>query len=565
MLTAPGNRDNFFPVKFLKVLLNSLISGFFFSNLLVLLILDLNINIPFRAGLFIKLTIFLFVIYGIITTILCILFFYIFQFFSGRRRNIGLISASFLIVSFSSLIILFLIIFKTNRDFFISFFSPQNLYYLDNQPIFLVLFAVFAVVILYSYHRSKRKLILALFPLLLIITMTATVYQRTLFEEPLTDKKEAILEATQIKKNITIIGLDGLSFDFLIPLINEGKLRNFQLLMEQGSWGRLESFTPNEPLTLINSFNTGKLPYKHRQISLFSYEFLGLKQELQIVPRYLFFRQLTKTPILRVTPRAVPLETKDIWKILQENNTTYLKKDWPFDRTVENPSQKAETTFNRFFEDLKFEENPIFQTAKEAIFTDVDNEDAVTLARSEKQPQILYFHLNGLNIVEAYFYKYNFPEHFGIIDQEEISKFGSVIERYYQFYDQIISKYLASMKMGEEILVVYSPHGIEPLPLWKRFVEWVLNYPGISAYHEQAPEGVVFFYGREIVKGINIEGMKLVDIAPTLLNYLGLPVGKDMDGIVKSSIFSNEYKNPVLYISSYEAYEIRQTRQPSPE
>ena len=174
---------------------------------------------------------------------------------------------------------------------------------------------------------------------------------------------------------------------------------------------------------------------------------------------------------------------------------------------------------------------------------------------------MLYFFLNGLNITEAYFYKYSFPELFGIMNQEEVNKYNSVIERYYQFYDQIISKYLASLKMGEEILVVYSPHGTEPLPLWKRFIEWMLGNPEISAYHENAPEGVVFFFGQEIVKGKNIEGMKLIDIVPTLLNYLGLPVGKDMDGIVNSSIFLNEYKNPLLYISSYEDYDIKSPRQ----
>jgi predicted AlkP superfamily phosphohydrolase/phosphomutase len=88
----------------------------------------------------------------------------------------------------------------------------------------------------------------------------------------------------------------------------------------------------------------------------------------------------------------------------------------------------------------------------------------------------------------------------------------------------------------------------------------MLGNAEISAYHERAPEGVVFFYGQEINKGKNISGMKLVDIVPTLLNYLGLPVGKDMDGIVNSSIFLNEYKNPVLYISSYEDYDINPPR-----
>lgn len=548
-------------VKFLKVLTNSLISGLFFSSLLALLFLNLNINLPFRLLFFGQLTLFLSFLYGVFITLLCVLFFYVYQFFSGRKRNITFVSPSFLIVSFSSLIILYLLIFKANRDFFISFFDPQTLYFLDAQPIFLVLFAILAVVFLYSYLSSRRKIFLWTFPVLFAATMSLTVLQRINFPQPQKTVKFASLEATKINKKMTIIGLEGLSFDFLIPLINEGKLRNFQQLMDHGSWGKLQSFSPNEPLMLIHSFNTGKLPSKHRQLSLFTYNFLGFKNTLEVVPRYLFFRQLLRTPILSASPNNPPPRTKDIWQIFEDNKTTYLKKDWPFNLEVEEPDQKAETTFNQFFEDLRFETDTIFQHVKKAMYTDIKIEEAVTELRNQNQPQMLYFFLNGLNIAEAYFYKYSFPDLFGIMDQEEVNKYNSVIERYYQFYDQIISKYLASLKMGEELLVVYSPHGTEPLPLWKRFVEWMLGNAEISAYHENAPEGVVFFYGQEIVKGKHIEGMKLVDIAPTLLNYLGLPVGKDMDGIVNSSIFLNEYKNPVLYISSYEDYNIKSPTQ----
>ncbi len=65
---------------------------------------------------------------------------------------------------------------------------------------------------------------------------------------------------------------------------------------------------------------------------------------------------------------------------------------------------------------------------------------------------------------------------------------------------------------------------------------------------------MIFFYGKDIIRGKNIQEMKLIDITPTLLNYMGLPVGKDMDGIVNSSIFVEEFKaeNPIWMISSYE-------------
>lgn len=543
-------------MKFLKVLTNSLISGLFFSSLLALLILNLNINLSFQIKAFSQLTLFLFIVYGLITTLLCVLIYYIYQFFAGKKGHIGFISPSFLIVSFSCLIFVYLVIFKTNRDFFISFFDMRTLYYLDTQPIYLILFSILGFVILYTYHSSKKKIILWLFPLFFAATMILTVFQRTNFPQPPQQEKLANFEVTKIEKKITIIGLEGLSFDFIIPLINQGKLLNFQVLMDQGSWGRLESFSPNEPLMLNHSFNTGKFPAKHRQLSLFTYNFLGFENQLEIVPRYIFFRQLLRTPLLSFAPNDPQVHTKDIWKIFEDSGTTYVKKDWPFNLEIQEPDQKAETTFNHLFEDLKFETDEIFELVKTALYADIEFEETVTELKNKQQPQMLYFFLNGLNIAESYFYKFSFPELFGILNQEEINKYSTVIERYYQFYDKIISKYLASLKMGEELLVVYSPHGTEPLPLWKRFVEWMLGNAEISAYHERAPEGVVFFYGQEINRGKNISGMKLVDIVPTLLHYLGLPVGKDMDGIVNSSIFLNEYKNPVFYFSSYEDYEI---------
>jgi len=164
-------------MKFLKVLSNSLISGLFFSSLLSLLILDLNINQKFQLKVFSNLTLSLFITYGLLITFLCVLVYYIYQFFSGKKRRLTFISPSFLIISFSLLVIIYLLIFKANRDFFISFFDLQTLYFLDTQPIFLILFSILGIIILYSYHSSKKKLILWLFPLLFTMTMILTIFQ----------------------------------------------------------------------------------------------------------------------------------------------------------------------------------------------------------------------------------------------------------------------------------------------------------------------------------------------------------------------------------------------------
>jgi predicted AlkP superfamily phosphohydrolase/phosphomutase len=328
--------------------------------------------------------------------------------------------------------------------------------------------------------------------------------------------------------------------------------------MEEGSWGRLTNFSPNYPIILNSSFNTGKLPAQHLQLSPMKYKLRQIKQEIHVVPRFILYRQIERLGILLSRPHTPQHRLKDIWEIFDDNKITFLKEDRPYCVQVDAPSENTESLFNRFYKDYKFENNAILDHLQRALLSDIHCEEQFIQAKNELQPQLSYLLLSGLNLAESYFYKYNFPDEFGDIDQEEISKFSSVIENYYQLYDQIIGKHLATMK-EDELLVVYSPHGIEPLPIWKRMVHWIFGDKDISAHHENAPEGVIFFYGKNIIRGRHIEEMRLIDIAPTLLNYLELPVGKDMDGVVNSTMFMQGFKveNPVLYISSYEEVEIK--------
>ena len=96
--------------------------------------------------------------------------------------------------------------------------------------------------------------------------------------------------------------------------------------------------------------------------------------------------------------------------------------------------------------------------------------------------------------------------------------------------------------------------GMEPLPFWKRIVEWILGNAAVSAYHEQAPRRRRLFLRQRNRPRQELDALRLVDLAPTILYYLGLPVGKDMDGVVRGSLFETEFtdENPVLTISSYE-------------
>lgn len=547
-------------MKFLKVFFNSLLTGVFFSGLLALLIYDININLDVQPLFFGQLTLFLLITYGLVVTLLSVIFFFVLQFIFGGRFRIAFVSPSFLMLSFSLVIILFLLIFKANYDYFLSFFSEETQGLLNRQFITSIFLVVLGAICFYGTRAYKRSVI---FFLVYFLAFFAGIYyitlQRLEYPQPQQPERVANLEAKELEKKVTIIGLDGLSFDVMIPLINEGKLPNFAWLMEEGSWGKLESFSPSEPVIQRTSFATGKMPFKHRQLSLYRYRVLKSSQEFEVSPRFIFFGQLLRTDLLTRYMTSPSFQSKDIWSVFEDNKTSHYVKDWPYYREPAEPLPKAETRFNLIFEDLESDYSPLFSIVREAFFMDFTYEDQVMKVKNESQPQIVYFVLKGLNEVERFFYKYTFPDLFGNIEQDAINRYSTVMERYYRFYDDIIGRYLASRK-EDELLLVYSPHGIEPLPYWRRVVEWLFGQAEISAFHELAPDGVVFFYGREIRRGRNVDQIRLIDIAPTLLHYLGLPIGKDMDGIVCSSIFRDEFKleNPVLYISSYEEHTIKQ-------
>lgn len=62
-------------------------------------------------------------------------------------------------------------------------------------------------------------------------------------------------------------------------------------------------------------------------------------------------------------------------------------------------------------------------------------------------------------------------------------------------------------------------------------------------------DGILILKGSGIKSGHSVEGTKIIDMAPTILYALGLPIPEDMDGKVILDAFEDEYlkKNPVKF------------------
>ena len=91
--------------------------------------------------------------------------------------------------------------------------------------------------------------------------------------------------------------------------------------------------------------------------------------------------------------------------------------------------------------------------------------------------------------------------------------------------------------------------GYEAFP-WSSIADRMFT-DGIDRSGTHNPDGLVIIKGQEVV-GVAIENASVVDIAPTILNLMGVRIPEDMDGRVLSQAFTSDHqsKNPVLVRSS---------------
>lgn len=127
-----------------------------------------------------------------------------------------------------------------------------------------------------------------------------------------------------------------------------------------------------------------------------------------------------------------------------------------------------------------------------------------------------------------------------------------VLDDYYIKIDDDIGRVMDGQAPGDLLLVI-SGFGMERVSLAKRVVARIMRQVDLTGSHEGAPDGFLMAYGTQVVHAELPRGA-IVDVAPTVLYYLGLPVGRDMDGFARSDLFVRTFRreHPVTYISTHE-------------
>ena len=398
-------------------------------------------------------------------------------------------------------------------------------------------------------------------------------------------------EAIQSGSRIRLLMFDGASLDVIFTAVAAGRLPNIGRILDQGAVMHLATLRPTQAEPVWSSIATGRFPMYSGVRSAVVYRALG-GTPIRLLPDYCLAQALVTFGFLTEEQQtATDLSARPIWSILSDRGARVGVIGWPltqpapvvngfvvsdvFHRLPEAelslPSSTALWPSSLLPDVLAALQHPVdpdpltIMTATGAPqpVNDYDARreqaplvaDRVHLqllrALDTSTPRFVATRFPGIDAVGHRFLRYADPAAFGDVSEAEREKFGGVLNQYYGFIDTLVGREMERLGPNDVLLVV-SAFGMEPLTPGKRVLEIIAGDPQISGTHERAPDGFILAFGAPVAPG-RPSRASVVDLAPTILYFFGFPVGRDMDGFARTDLFKPAFTadKPVTYIPSY--------------
>lgn len=393
-----------------------------------------------------------------------------------------------------------------------------------------------------------------------------------------------------------VFGIDGADWDRAIPLVRSGKMPVLARLMRTGTRRTLESLPPDaggiERLspTIWTSAVTGVLPERHGVLNFVAPGPDGSLQPVTSNQRRTaaLWNMLTARDLdVGVVGWLVTWPAEPVKGYVVSSYTPFIFT-WgpdPANRPIKGtllpgvPHQVWPAELQAKLESLKVAPDSVTDADVEARFLHgalpaSPGEDAMksleglrwSVASDETyeraydelvrnppgghRPVLDLLYFASVDVVSHRFWKYGEPGtfRFGTVDPAEITAYGQAVESAYAYVDAALGRVLA-LESDAVRLIVLSDHG---------FRENRLAGRPSSGWHR--PQGLLVANGPGFREGAQIRPGSVVDVAPTVLYCLGLPVADDFDGSPALDLFTPAFKadHPVASIPSWEPETARQ-------
>ena len=587
-------------MQYLRMLTNSLIAGALAGAYVALLVLQLNPMVRLDSVAVARLMMTWAAFYGIHAAAFFYALIVVRQLLSVEVRSPGWISLRLLAAFGTIAVSTSALVTWLNLDGFRSVLGPDAAARMTDGAVVLSLCAAvcMGLVLLQPRLDRGRGVAAAVFGIVLAVSLAGPLYLRGAGDSmpPPRTPVAAQLVPAESSARVQLILLDGASLDFIAPHTAGGRFPNFGRLLDGGAVMHLATLRPTQPAPVWTAVATGKLPYKTSVYSAARYVVPGSDQPLDLLPDFCFAQALVSLGLIEETGRGSDaVRARPMWELLSGYGITAGVIDWPltypahgvngylisdefFHRdarsviaTIGEPplafppeaAEEARTAREHaapapasivFAAELVAATRPREgqATPAGALAADVAAEHVAELFGDLRPVQFSAIRYPGIDAVGHYYYRYAVPSAFGDVSDEERLRHGRVLEQYYAYLDAIIGRAMATLG-PDDLLMVVSGFGMEPLSLGKRLLERVAGDAELSGSHERAPDGFVMAYGRQVAKG-NFPRASVVDIAPTVLYYFGLPIARDLDGFARTDIFTPAFteQRPITFIPFYD-------------
>jgi hypothetical protein len=158
--------------------------------------------------------------------------------------------------------------------------------------------------------------------------------------------------------------------------------------------------------------------------------------------------------------------------------------------------------------------------ARWGFLADLVTLDVAASLIAEKQPDLSLVYFGGLDAVG---HRFLAPAASSLMDDppESYTRYEDVLTNYYSFMDDALARFLR-LADDHTILIVCSTYGTHP----------TLDVQNFSGSHQNGSPGVLVVRGADLVRRAASFDLTPVDFAPTILEYLGLPIPAELDGRV---------------------------------
>ncbi|MEK7390260.1 MAG: alkaline phosphatase family protein [Elusimicrobiota bacterium] len=355
-----------------------------------------------------------------------------------------------------------------------------------------------------------------------------------------------------------MVGLDGLDWDVLRPMLADGRMPNLARLAASGSTGTMIVPPPLRSPAIWTSAATGASPDAHgvkdffigtrrtassdRRVEAiwesasFSSKTVAVVGWLATWPaeavRGVIVSDQALNPNVRegrvYPPDALKnFKTWAAWDAFGQESMERLKRFIPFEWVPRYPRYWPEDS-------PQFKRHELVAKRLAYIFMRDESQTRMLESFLRTKPDLGMVHLWGGDFVSHAFWR----AAFGDASATERLDFGNVITSYYQYLDELVGR-LARAAGPDTLLVLLSDHG---------FTSWTPppgdTHPFLTGNH--TPQAVLILSGPGVIPNARMESPRIVDVTPTLERWLGIAPVSGREGRVLEEVFQPGFLPPSL-------------------